>query len=421
MLEVRGLSVGFQDRTILREVSFSVPAGTIFGLMGPAAVGKSTLLRTLGRWNETLPSYWKDGDVSLDGASVFRQLAIGDAQRRLPLLQQKARLYLARVQDNAIAEIRNERKIALAEQRDLACEVLRRWDLLDELGSRLEQPVLSLSLGQQRRLAIARLTAGGAQCLLADEPLRDLDEVEANRLQALLRRVGEELSLLVVTHHQQQARTLCTTIGLLVDRSLVEVAPTEDFFARPQTELAREYVRLGNCWPHTERSAEVSRPRETRRQAWTLPGGFHWLIRGTIGGTQQPGLGRPEADDLEALRNLGCRMLVNLTETPPDATRLASFGLGSAHFPIADMDAPTLPAAAELCRALSDWVERQLPVIVHCRAGLGRTGTVLACWLVWQGENAVRAVHRVRAVNPYSIQTPAQLAFVGEFEQYLGR
>ena len=124
LIRVEGLSAGFQSKVVVHEASLEVPERGIFGLMGPAGVGKSTLLRTLGRWNDALPSFWVRGKVELAGEDLLREMPLEEARRRVPLLAQKARLYTATVLENAIAAIRGEQQLTLWEKRDLAYRAL---------------------------------------------------------------------------------------------------------------------------------------------------------------------------------------------------------------------------------------------------------------------------------------------------------
>lgn len=151
------------------------------------------------------------------------------------------------------------------------------------------------------------------------------------------------------------------------------------------------------------------------------PGGFHWVIRGRLGGMQRPGLLRDEEEDLRALSSLGARYLVSLTEEPFPKERLSRYGVVGIHFPILDMGVPELAAAAQLVSAIDGHIEAGMPTVLHCKAGLGRTGTLLACLLVYRNFSAVGATHEVRSVNPLYIQSEAQLEFVSRFAEYLER
>ena len=202
----------------------------------------------------------------------------------------------------------------------------------------------------------------------------------------------------------------------------METGRADAFFKKPKTELGENYLRTGNCWP-----AQPSEPPPpTVVPAWAptdlerapRPGGFHWVIRDQLGGMQYPGLLREVADDLAGLRHLGVTRLVSLTERAFPHKKLAAYGIAGMHFPIVDMDVPTPEDALRLCQTVSEWLDNHERVVLHCKAGLGRTGTMLACVLMYRGESAVRAIHRVRLVNTLYIQSARQLEFLSEFEPY---
>jgi len=405
-----------------------LPRQGVVGLMGPGGVGKSTLLRSLSRWNEPLPMFWCKGKIRLAGRDLLNRVSAEECHRLIPLLAQKARLYTATILDNAIAEIRNDRELDHQQKEELAHHALHPLGLWQKFEPLLHQPVLSLSMAEQRMLSIARLMAAGASCLLADEPLRDIDEASAQELRELLLRVAREHCVLMVSHNQRVARKTCDHIVLMVAGRIIEAAETSRFFGHPQTEMARDYIRLGNCWfpegedPDEHRAKEQPwfSEAETRAEEVRRPGGFHWILLERLGGMQRPGLLQDETEDLEALKNLGCDILVSLTLKPFDAHKLRQFGnIQAVHFPILDMGVPELEVAEVLCARISSWIDQGLVTVLHCKAGLGRTGTMLASALVYRGENSVRAIGSVRGINPLYIQSLEQLEFINRFADYL--
>lgn len=419
VLRLRGLAVGFNDRVVLRHVDLDVLARGVLGIMGPGGTGKSTLLKTLARINHSLPSFWWKGDVLLEGRSLMREIPLEEAHRMVPLLAQKARLFTATVLENAIAEIRPDHPLTRLEKLDLAHRVLAPLGLWSRLEPHLSEPVISLPLGDQRCLSLARLAGSAPVCLLADEPLRDLPPPAAEELAGLLLRVASERAVVMVTHHQGEARRLCDRVALLVDGRIVEVGAAEEFFSQPRTELGRTYVRFGNCWPQGEEGeAEVVPAPQPVPSARRLTG-FHWVIPGLLAGAPQPGLLAPIEEDLAALSDLGCRVLVSLTERPLGYSDSHRFGIENLHLPVPDMGVPTLDEAAALAAEVWGRLDLGQPAVLHCKAGLGRTGTLLACILVARGENAPKAVERVREVNPRYIQSEEQLAFIGTFAEYV--
>lgn len=425
LLRVEELCVGFGERTILHGVTFDIGPTGITGILGPAGVGKSTLLRTIGRWNEASPGFWTTGGVSLDDVDLLCGLPLEPARRQVALLAQKARLYTASILDNAIALVRPERPLSIRQKRELARQVLSRHGLLELLGERLDEPVTNLSLGQQRVLSLARLCSGGARCLLADEPLRDLSEEDRALVRRFLLRLAVQRAIVMVTHDQRLAREVCANVCLMTAGRIVEQGEGRRFFEAPRTELGRVFVKTGNCWPTEAEPSRGPGPEQALFEVASsrdpVPRGFHWVIRKLLAGAQWPGLLDDVHQDLRGLRSLGIRVVVSLTEQPFSASRLKEYGITSIHFPIEDMGVPALGEALKLCDVVSAKLARGVPVVLHCKAGLGRTGTMLACVLVHRGVEPVRAIHEVRLVNPHYIQSERQLTFISEFGEFLAR
>lgn len=154
---------------------------------------------------------------------------------------------------------------------------------------------------------------------------------------------------------------------------------------------------------------------------------FSWVIDGRLGGMAYPGLSYPGygieglARDLGFLREQGVRSIVSLTDPPLDRDALRSAGLDCLHLPIPDMASPTGEEVDRFVAFVSTCLESDKPTAVHCAVGMGRTGTLLACYLVKEGLSGMEAIQEVRRRRPGSIETSDQQAAVLQYDDRLGR
>ena len=144
---------------------------------------------------------------------------------------------------------------------------------------------------------------------------------------------------------------------------------------------------------------------------------FDWILPGLLAGSRRPGLLAPLDEDLDQLGRFGFRWVINLTESPLVVGEDHPFEVE--HFPIPDMGTPTPRDMAAVCRRVIERIELGEKTLVHCRAGLGRTGIFLACCLIHLGRTAEQAKVEVRLVNRRFIQSPPQELFVRHYETFL--
>jgi atypical dual specificity phosphatase len=149
-------------------------------------------------------------------------------------------------------------------------------------------------------------------------------------------------------------------------------------------------------------------------EAVSVPSGFSW-VDGQLGGMAHPGYGERLTRALSYLEDAGTDVLVSLTVTPTDANAAAAHGIALVHIPLRDFTAPTQAQLAQFLRLTRDASADGRNIVVHCGAGLGRTGTFLAAFFVDQGMTAAQAVAHVRQLRPGSIETEAQLQSIHDF------
>lgn len=138
-----------------------------------------------------------------------------------------------------------------------------------------------------------------------------------------------------------------------------------------------------------------------------------WLMVDSLAACQYP---RSEAA-LRELADCGVTLLVNLHERPHSPELLARYGLSEVHLPVPDFTPPSPEQLERGVATIEQAVASERKVAVHCGSGLGRTGTLLACYLVKGGRTPSEAIAQVRAVRPGSVETPAQEAAVEEYSR----
>jgi atypical dual specificity phosphatase len=138
---------------------------------------------------------------------------------------------------------------------------------------------------------------------------------------------------------------------------------------------------------------------------------FSWVVEDKVGG-----MARPTKHGLEWLRDRGVTAVVSLTERAPETIdELEMFRV-----PIRDMTPPTLDQLHAMVEFMRRVVNEGGKVVAHCEAGMGRTGTVLAAFLVGEGWSGREAIERVREMRPGSIETRAQEQVIHQYAELLG-
>lgn len=149
-----------------------------------------------------------------------------------------------------------------------------------------------------------------------------------------------------------------------------------------------------------------------------MPANFSYILPGRLAGMARPGVERPLAADLRFLRAEGIGAVVSLPVTPIDEAAVTGAGLGFLHLPVADFTPPSPEYIDRFVRFVRERNDAGEAVAVHCTAGLGRTGTLLACFLVAEGLPPDDAIARIRRERPGSVETPEQEEAV---RSYAGR
>lgn len=145
----------------------------------------------------------------------------------------------------------------------------------------------------------------------------------------------------------------------------------------------------------------------------TAPASFTWIEESRLGAMGRPG----SLEDLVWLRQNGIQVLISLTEEAPFRRWVDDAGLLLFHVPVLDMDTPTQEQFDRCIKAIKRANENDMGVVVHCGAGLGRTGTVLATFFVSKGATPEAAIKRIRTLRPGSVETVEQEEAIFEYSR----
>ena len=154
---------------------------------------------------------------------------------------------------------------------------------------------------------------------------------------------------------------------------------------------------------------------------------FSWLVEGEVAGSAHPGGFdySPDSAQGELEVNLGIisqesiGAIVSLSEEPLNQDSVHRFGFRYLHLPVQDMSAPTIDDVKAFIDFAHDVRQGKVGTLVHCLAGMGRTGTMLACYLLHEGRNSLEAMDEVRRCRPGSIETAVQEALGRQYSDLL--
>jgi phosphate transport system ATP-binding protein len=193
--------------------------------------------------NESIRGTRLEGEVLLDGRDIYApDTDIVDLRRRVGMVFQRPNPFPKSIYDNVAFGPRILRLDGDQDLDEIVEQSLRGAALWEEVREDLHQNALSLSLGEQQRLCIARAIAVRPEVILMDEPCSALDPIATLKIEELIHRLKKNYCIIIVTHNMQQAARVSDKTGLFWLGELVEFDDTEVIFTNPSQELTEDYI-----------------------------------------------------------------------------------------------------------------------------------------------------------------------------------
>lgn len=242
--EIEELNAWFGSKHVLKNINMKIEENAVTAVIGPSGCGKTTLIRCLNRMHEITPGARVSGKVLFNGVNIYgNDVDPVMIRRKIGMVFQKPNPFpMMSIYDNVAAGlklngVRDKKTLDAIVKRSL--ELANLWD---EVKDDLNKSGASLSGGQQQRLCIARALAVEPEVLLMDEPCSALDPIATAKIEALIRKLAENYTVVIVTHNMQQAARVSDYTAFLYLGELIEYGPTKQIFENPRHELTERYL-----------------------------------------------------------------------------------------------------------------------------------------------------------------------------------
>ena len=243
-----------KDFTALRDVSFTIREGEIFGIIGMSGAGKSTLVRTLNRLRDVT---W--GSVRYFGRDLAELKAreLRKVRRSIAMIFQGFNLLQQRT---VIKNVEQPLRIAGVGRRERK-EIARQMLEVVGLSEKEKEYPARLSGGQRQRVAIARALAANPKVLLCDEATSALDPKITGEILELLQKINREqkLTIVIITHEMSVVERICDRVAIIDDGNLAEVGDVKEVFRAPKSRAAKKLVFPSNPYDPSDENSRLIR------------------------------------------------------------------------------------------------------------------------------------------------------------------
>jgi phosphate transport system ATP-binding protein len=230
-LDIRNLSIYYDDKPAIEQVTLDIREHEIFGIIGPANAGKTSFLKAINRMDTFISNMRVQGDIHFNGMDTRRVRNIYALRKRIGVVFPLPVGLPLSIYDNValsprLSGVSNKTELDIIVER-----CLTRAALWDEVKDRLGSLGSLLSGGQQQRLTIARALSQSPDVLMLDEFSIAVDPVTTMRIEDVLKELKSEMTIILVTNLVQQARRLADRTAFFLNGKCVEIGDTDDLFS----------------------------------------------------------------------------------------------------------------------------------------------------------------------------------------------
>ena len=242
-MKIDNLDLYYGEHQALYDVSLVVPENHVVALIGPSGCGKSTFLRTLNRMNDLIDGVHIDGEIKLDGKSIYEEgTDLVNLRKRVGMVFQRPNPFPMSIYENVaygcrVHGMKNKKRLD-----EIVEKSLRGAALWDEVKDRLDASAMGMSGGQQQRLCIARVMAVEPEVVLMDEPCSALDPISTMKIEELVAEIKKKFTIVMVTHNMQQAARVSDYTAFFLTGKLIEHDKTDVIFTKPHDKKTEDYI-----------------------------------------------------------------------------------------------------------------------------------------------------------------------------------
>jgi len=242
-ISIKDLNIFFEKKQVIFDFNLDIRTNEILSIFGPAGSGITTLLRSLNRLNELIPTYKMEGLIKLDDKDIYdKDNSLTELRRKIGMVFDVPTPLPMSIFDNIaygprLSGEKNKKVLA-----DIVEKALHGAALWDEVKNRLKASALSLSGGQQQRLCIARVLALEPEVILLDRPCSGLDPISTAKIEESLTNLKNQFTIVLAPHNTQQAGRVSDRAAFMLMGELIEEGSSDDVFYNPQDQRASDYI-----------------------------------------------------------------------------------------------------------------------------------------------------------------------------------